>query len=146
MREYKVVAHTRYYIKYHIVWIVKYRKPLLTDEKVVQQLVSILEKIGKDYEIPAQEIGVDEDHLHLFCRGIPDIKPARIVEIYKSISARELRKIFPNLVRQTSGAGLWGVGNYISTVGHKTNEEAVRNYIKNQGKKKMTYEQLKLIK
>jgi putative transposase len=108
MSQYEVAAHCRYYIRYHIVWIVKCRKELLIKDKVVQRLVKLLNQIGIKYETPVEEIGADKDHLHLFCHGLPRVSPATIVRQFKSISARELRKEFPELKQQTYGAGLWG--------------------------------------
>lgn len=147
MPSYQVAAHCRYYIRYHLVWIVKRREPLLVSDSIRRRLVELLSEIGKMYELPVEEIGVDGDHLHLFCQGLPRLAPAKVVEIFKSISARELRREFPELRKQTYGAGLWGVGYYLSTVGHKTAEEAVRAYVKTQGKKTElgNYKQLSLI-
>ena len=145
-RKYEVSAHCRFYIKYHIVWIVKRRRQLLMNKEVIRRLVEILKQIGDDNELFVEEIGCDEDHLHLFCQAYPDIKPSTVVKLFKGISARVLKQEFPNLVDQTYTNSLWGVGYYISTVGHKTNEEAVRKYIKQQGKHQniKTYYQLKI--
>lgn len=145
MPEYEVAAHCRYYIHYHIVWIVKYRKPLLIKDPLVQRLVQLLHDIGRSYDLPVKEIGVDRDHLHLFCQGVPKLAPAKVVEIFKSISARELRKEFPQLRQLTYGAGLWGVGYYLSTIGHHSHEAAIRAYVKQQGKREVgNYKQLTL--
>lgn len=144
MPKFEVAAHCRYQISYHIVWIVKYRRMLLTSDPVVQRLVQLIYDIGKHYELPVEEIGTDGDHLHLFCRGIPSAAPARVVQIFKSISARKLMQEFPQLKQQTYGAGLWGVGYYLSTVGYNSYEGAIRAYVKNQGKQN-PYVQLKLL-
>lgn len=145
-KKYEVAAHCRFYIKYHIVWIVKKRRQLLTDIAVVQRLVEILKQIGDENELPLEEIGCDKDHLHLFCQAYPDMKPSQVVKLFKGISARVLKQEFPTLVNQTYTNSLWGVGYYISTIGHKTNEEAVRKYIQQQGKHQDigSYQQLKI--
>lgn len=122
MPEFEIAAHCRYRIGYHIVWIVKYRKMLLAGDLIVQRLVEVLYEIGRNYEIPVEEIGTDGDHLHLFCQGIPSIPPCKVVEIYKSISARIMMKEFPELRKRTFGAGLWGVGYYLAFVGHSSTE------------------------
>jgi len=146
MPQYEVAAHCRYYIKYHIVWIVKYRKELLIADPVIKRLVEVLHIIGKNYELPVEEIGSDRDHLHVFCQGLPRVSAAKTVEVFKSISARILLKEFPDLRQETLGAGLWGVGYYLATVGYHSNEETVRAYVRNQGKYKGlgNYTQLRL--
>jgi putative transposase len=145
-RKYEVKSHCRFYIKYHLVWIVKKRRQLLTDVVVVNRLVEILKQIGDENELPLEEVGCDGDHLHLFCQAYPDIKPQQVVKLFKGISARVLKQEFPNLVDQTYTSSLWGVGYYISTIGHKTNEEAVRKYIQQQGRHSNveSYKQLKI--
>lgn len=147
MPQYEVAAHCRYYIKYHIVWIVKYRKELLIEDPVIKRLIELLHSIGSMYELRVEEVGSDRDHLYVFCQGLPRISPARMVEIFKSISARELMKEFPSLRRETYGAGLWGVGYYLATVGYHSNEEAVRAYVRNQGRNRGlgNYTQLRIV-
>ena len=111
---------------------------------VVKRLVELLHTIGTDWDMPVEEVGSDRDHLHLFCKSYPDIPPSRVVKLFKGISARELLREFPHL-RCKTGAGLWGVGYYLSTVGHGTYEGAVRAYVRNQGKPDQSfYTQLKL--
>ena len=118
----------------------------MVTDPVVKTLVELLHTIGNNYELPVEEIGADENHLHLFCWGLPRVSPARTVQIFKSISARELMKGFPELKEKTFGAGLWGVGYYLATVGYASNEQAVRAYVRNQGKGKQLgkYTQLKI--
>lgn len=131
-------------MRYHIVWIVKRRRKILIDGRE-HHLVGILREIGELYEMEIEEIGVDEDHVHVFCKGMPSMKASRAVQILKSISAREMFKKYPELRRRLQGASMWGTGYYLATVGYASNAEAVRGYVKNQGKtKKSTYEQLGL--
>lgn len=93
-----------------------------------------------------EEVGTDGDHVHLFCQGHNNITPGRIVNIYKSISAREVLRDFPELRHHTLGARLWGVGYYLATIGYSTTEAAIRGYVRNQGKGKRygNYQQLTL--
>ena len=48
------------------------------------------EGIGERYEIEMEGLGCDKDHVHLLCGGHPKLAPGRIVQIYKSITAREV--------------------------------------------------------
>lgn len=144
MLEIDKAAHTRFYMRYHIVWIVKRRKDVLVGRRV-QRLVEILKEVGELYEMELEEIGVDEDHVHIFCKGMPSMLASRQVQILKSISAREMLKGFPELKIMLRGAGMWGVGYYLATVGYASNAQAVRGYVRNQGKnKKVNYSQLAL--
>jgi putative transposase len=145
MPKFEVASHTRYFIRYHIVWIVKRRRLVLVGSKLVKRLVEILVEIGDSYEMPVVEVGSDGDHLHLFCQTLPRVSSARAVQKFKSISARMMRQEFPELKQQGLNKALWGTGYYVATVGYQTNEQAVRAYVRNQGKKsKSNYSQLAL--
>ena len=77
--------HCVYDMHYHFVFVVKYRRALLTLEFEIEML------------------GADKNHVHLLCAAHPKVAAGDIARIYKSISARELFKALPALRQQ-----LWG--------------------------------------
>ena len=74
---------------YHIVCPAKYRRAIFTAE-VDEKLKEICEDIAIRYEIEFLEIGTDEDHVHFFVQSVPMYSPKKIVQIIKSITAREI--------------------------------------------------------
>jgi len=68
---------------------VKYRKALSAPE-VVEIMVETAEGIAERYAIEMEAIGCDKDHIHLLCGAHPKIAPGRIVQMFKSITAREI--------------------------------------------------------
>ena len=76
MQNFEVRAHTRFYIRYHIVWIVKKRKKILVGDELEKRLVEILCEIGIFYEMRVVEVVLAGDHFHLFCETYPRISPA----------------------------------------------------------------------
>ena len=70
-----------------MVMAVKYRKALLN--KAVEECVKeTLRGIAERYEIVIDEVGFDENHIHIFCGAPPRMAPLRIISIIKSITAR----------------------------------------------------------
>lgn len=128
-------SHNKSLLLYHLVFPVKYRKKVLT-ESVEKTLCSICEEISNRYEIKFIEIGLESDHVHLLVQGIPTMPVTRIVTIIKSITAREIFRIHPNVKKQLWGGKFWTSGYYANTVGQYAGEEAIVQYIKNQGKEK----------
>lgn len=61
----------------------------------------ICEDIALRYEIEFLEIGTDDDHVHFFVRSVPMYSPKKIVQIIKSITAREIFKQMPEVVGRT---------------------------------------------
>jgi putative transposase len=60
-------------------------------------LKSILNKIVEEYEFRIDTMEVMEDHVHVFVELPPRYSPSRVVQVVKSISAREAFSKFPEL-------------------------------------------------
>jgi len=125
-------SHCTYRIRYHIVFVVKYRKNLLTSE-VFDFLKSICKGIEQRYYLRFDALGSDGDHLHIVVEGAPRYAPSRILQICKSILAIQIFKQFPELKEELWGGEFWSDGGHIDTVGDGQGLEAVKKYVKNQG-------------
>ena len=138
-------SHCVYQIRYHMVMCVKYRKMLLKPKECQEKLRGILNEIAERYEYQLDEIGTDGDHVHVFVGAAGRWAPSRIMQVLKSISAKEMFKAFPGIRKQLWGGEFWSDGGYIGTVGEGTTEEVVRQYIQNQGSphQKALYHQLR---
>ena len=139
-------AHTRWNIRYHIVWIVKYRKDLLYRSGVSERLSELIKEIGERYEWVIDTLATDGNHVHVFMGAPPRYAPAEVVKIMKSITAREIFREFPQVKEELWGGELWGDGYYVRTVGSEVTSEVIREYIKKQGTQTQhkSYEQLRL--
>lgn len=140
MSEFKRTSHAVYDIKYHLVWIPKYRRKTLTHEIRIR-LRGIFYQIAEEYEFQIEEQQVKEDHVHLFVSAPPRYSPAKLVNIIKSISARQIFKEFPGLRRRCWNKKLWADGYFVRAVGDKVTAEVIERYIRNQ---KEQVEQLEL--
>lgn len=122
---------------YHIVCPAKYRRAVFTP-LVDEKLKEICEEIALRYEIEFLEIGTDKDHVHFLVQSVPKYSPKKIVQTIKSITAREIFKQMPEVKEQLWGGEFWSDGYFVSTVGTHNNEEAVKRYIKEQGRSNET--------
>lgn len=127
---------------YHFVCPAKYRRVVLT-EPVDLSLKQICLEISKRYEIHFLEIGTDKDHVHFLIQSITALPPQRIIQIVKSITAREIFKIHSEVKDKLWGGEFWSKGYFVSTVGRSNSENAVREYVKSQGRDKEYKELLK---
>lgn len=130
-----------------MVMCLKYRKKLLYDDERVRYLKHILSEISDRYEMKFESVGTDGDHVHIFVGAAPRYAPSRIMQIIKSITAKEMFKEFPQIRRQLWGGEFWSDGGYIGTVGDGVTAEIIRNYIDRQGtqEEKEGYTQMKLL-
>ena len=129
----KASAHAVYDLKYHFVWAPKYRKSILEGE-VGDAAKELLREVAEAYEMEIDTMEVSEDHVHIFLGAPPRYSPARIVQVLKSISARELFLRFSWLRRKLWGGELWEDGYFVRSVGDAVTAEVIRRYIRYQNK------------
>ena len=125
------IKHAVYDLKYHVVWIPKYRKDVLSGE-VGEYLKGVFQRIAEEYELVIDTMEVMEDHVHIFVEVPPRYSPARVVQIMKSISAREVFKEYPEIRKQLWAGELWNDGYFVRSVGDKVTADIIRKYIKYQ--------------
>ena len=130
--EHILKSHNKSLLMYQLVCPIKYRRKVLTKEVEIS-LKNICIGLEKRYEVSFIEIGADNDHVHFLIQSVPTYSPAKLANIIKGITARELFKKHPEIKKILWGGNLWTAGYYINTVGKFANEEMMKNYIKNQG-------------
>ncbi|HEX7474738.1 MAG TPA: IS200/IS605 family transposase [Dehalococcoidales bacterium] len=123
--------HAVYDIKYHVVWVPKYRKHIFNDE-MREYVKGVLQRIAEEYEFNLDIMEVMEDHVHIFVEAPPRYAPSRVVQIMKSITAREVFKQYPELRKQLWAGELWSDGYFVRSVGDKVKADIIRKYIEYQ--------------
>ena len=118
------VSHGRgyvYSIRYHIVWCVKYRHKIISEE-IENRLIEILNKIADDNKFQILECNTDKDHIHINCSPqhyIPDM-----IKALKGVSARLLIKEYgEELKKKLWGGHLWNPSYFVATVSENTEEQ-----------------------
>ena len=65
MRRYRHGAHTKTDLKVHLVWIPKYRKPVLTGDIAIR-VRDLIRQIAMEHELEIISGKVASDHIHVF--------------------------------------------------------------------------------
>lgn len=130
MRHYRLGAHTKTDLKVHIVFIPKYRKPVLTGE-VASRVRDVIRRIAAEHELEILSGKVARDHVHVFVSYRPTQKVSQIVQWLKGISSRVLLQEFPRLRKQFWGKHFWARG-YLAVASGTITDEQVRAYIDEQ--------------
>ena len=124
-------SHHVFRIMYHFVWIPKYRHKVFK-EPYRSSLKAMIEKIGYDYNIEIVELEIPVDHIHMVVRSEPKVSPSDIMQIIKSISAREFFRHYPEIKKRYFWGGkLWTQSYFVETIGN-ANEKVIREYVQNQ--------------
>ena len=133
-------SHNVSVLLYHIVCPIKYRKAVLT-ETVSIELSKICLEISERYDIHFIEIGTDNDHVHFLVQSVPMYSAKQLVQTIKSIIAREIFERIPIVKWELWRGQFWTSGYFVNTVSRHGSENAIRNYVKSQGKHQ-TYRKL----
>ncbi len=124
-------SHHVYRIIYHFVWIPKYRQKVFRPP-YAETLKSIIKKTAYDYDMEVAEIEIPKDYIHMMLVAEPKHSPSAIMQIIKSISAREFFAKFPAIKKRYFWGGkLWTESFYVETVGNR-NENEIRRYVQEQ--------------
>ena len=132
MSEHILKRHNKTVLLYHIVCPAKYRRKVFT-EAVESTLKEVCMEISDRFEIRFVEVGADEDHVHFLVQGVPMLSPHAMVQIIKSITAKEIFKIHPEVKKMLWGGKFWSSGYYANTVGQYGNERVIKEYVRKQG-------------
>jgi len=124
-------THHVYRLMYHFVWIPKYRHKVF-EESYRTVLKDIVRKFGYDYDIDMVELEVPTDHIHMVVRSEPKASASSVMQIIKSISAREFFRLHPEIKKQYFWGGkLWTQSYFVETIGNAS-EEVIRKYVQDQ--------------
>ena len=130
MQNYRKTSHTTYDCKYHVVWITKYRKPVMIG-LVGERVRELVRQICKGHDVEILKGHVSKDHVHLFVSVPPHLAISKLVQYLKGKSSYRLLQENKQLSRMFWGRHLWGRGYFVATSGNIT-DEVVLEYIKNQ--------------
>ena len=133
MTEYRKGSHTVYDIKYHIVWITKYRKSVLRGE-IGLRLRELIRQTCEAEEVYIEKGHIAADHVHLLLSVPPNIAVSDLVQRLKGRSSRKMLDEFSELRRQFWGQHLWARGYFVASSGNVT-DEIIAQYIEMQNEK-----------
>lgn len=140
MREWRSQSHVRWYCRYHVVIVPKYRRktiyPMLRKE-----IGNILKEICSHYDVELIEGHALSDHVHM-CLAIPP--KHSVANIVGKLKGKSTMIIHQRYGRQRNFAGqhFWSRGYCVSTVG--LDEELIKKYIRDQEEGEKREEQLAL--
>ena len=107
-----------------MVWIPKYRHPVLTGE-VADHLRDIFQIIAEKKGVEILSLEIMPDHIHLFISSPPQNAPSLLINWFKGISAR-MYNYWYNQTRIK-----WTNSYYVGTAGTVT-AETIKRYIEEQ--------------
>ena len=130
MEKYRKTSHSVYDLKYHLVWITKYRKPVLVGP-IAERTRELIRQICKQQDIEIITGHVGKDHVHLFVSIPPHVSVSDAMQAIKGKSSWKMLSEFKGLAKQFWGRHFWARGYFAASSGNVT-DEIIIEYINNQ--------------
>ena len=130
MQNYRKTSHATYDIKYHLVWITKYRKPVLT-RKIAERARELVRMVCKNNETEILAGHISKDHVHLLVSAPPHLSVSKLVQYIKGYSSRKLLMEYKDLNKMFWGQHFWARGYFAASSGNVT-DEVILEYIQKQ--------------
>jgi putative transposase len=127
MKNYRKTSHSVYDLKVHLVWITKYRKPVLFGN-VATRLRDLVREICKSLDVGILKGHVSKDHVHLFVSMPPYLSVSELVKRVKGKTSWKLMSENRKLSKQFWGRHLWARGYFAASSGNVT-DEVIMEYI-----------------
>lgn len=128
--DYRHGAHTVFEIHLHLVWVTKYRKPVLGGQVGIR-VRELICQIGRDSDVEILKGHISKDHVHLFVSIPPQLTISRFVQRVKGKSSYKLLQEFAHLRKVYWGRHVWARGYFCCSSGNVT-DEMIKEYIENQ--------------
>ena len=125
---YKSDSNVVYSSNYHVVWMPKYRRPVLVGA-IAKRCERLIRQVTAKYDTEIIALEIMPDHLHLLCEVDPQFGIHRLVKNIKGASSHSLRKKFP--VLRSRLPTLWTNSYFVSTVGGAP-LAVIKQYVENQ--------------
>ncbi len=126
-------SHTTTNIMVHIVWITKYRYPVLKGD-IKKRCHQLIIQICDSMDIRIIGGVVSREHIHLHIEYAPKLSISDIVKRLKGRTSNKIQMEFPQLKKRYWGKHLWAIGYGAWSTGNIT-KEILAEYLKHHGKR-----------
>jgi len=129
---FKTNRHSVYNLQFHLVVVTKYRNKVINKE-IKNKLKEIAYNIFEEkWNLKILEIESELDHLHIAFESNPQTQLSKLINNFKTVSSRLIRKEFKSHVDKYYWKPyFWSPSYCLLTVGHSTIEK-IQEYIKSQ--------------
>ena len=136
------LSHTKWNCKYHIVFAPKYRRKVFYGEKRAE-IGKILRELCNWKKVNIINAEVCPDHVHMLLEIPPKYSVSSFMGFLKGKSSIMIYEKWGNMKYKYRNREFWCRGYYVDTVGKNT--AAIKEYIQNQLKEDLEYDQMSLV-
>ena len=128
--QYRKTSHSVYDIKYNLVWITKYRKPVMVGE-IAKRIRDLIQQTCTSLDVEIIKGHVSRDHVHIMVSAPPYISVSKLVQSVKGRTSHKMLSEYRGLSRAFWGRHLWARGYFVASTGTLT-DDVIEKYIEEQ--------------
>ena len=117
-------------IHLHLVWITKYRKPVLRQD-VAHRVRDLIREVCRKEQVEIIKGHISKDHVHMFVSLPPQVTVSRLVQRLKGKTSHRLLCEFAHLRKQYWDRHLWARGYFCCSSGNVT-DDVIMQYIESE--------------
>lgn len=123
----------KFLLQYHVIFVCKYRKKLLTKE-ISNDIKQLSQDICSKYNVIIHEMETDKDHIHYMIETDTTISISKLVNLIKSYTTYHIWRLHKNYLSKQfwKENTFWTDGYFVCSIGN-VSEKQLREYIENQG-------------
>ncbi len=123
----------KYLLQYHIIFVCKYRKKLLS-KNISDDIKQLSYEICNKHHIKIKEMETDKDHIHYMIETEPTVSVSQIINLMKSYTSYHIWRLHNNYLSKIfwKEKTFWTDGYFVCSIGN-VSESTLRKYIQNQG-------------
>jgi Transposase and inactivated derivatives len=125
-------THSVYSLRYHLILVVKYRRKVFLDDKIIDELKTRKISEGFGIEVISQE--TDKDHTHILFKATPKTDLVKYINSLKGGTSNAIRHRFPEIKKKLYGNAFWSSSYCLITTGEVTLDQ-LKKYVESQGEK-----------
>lgn len=132
---YKSKNHSKFSLKAHLVFVTKYRKSLLENEAIANQLRLKLVEIESRSNFSIELAEMDKNHIHILVDYEPKVSILQVVRRLKQEITFTLWRLFEEELRKHyyKEHTFWSDGYFVCSIGEGASYETIQKYISTQG-------------
>ncbi len=120
-----------YTLNYHLIICIKYKRKVLTNENIINELKERTKKIAENFGVTIINQECDKDHTHILFKTTPKTNLVKFINALKGATSNAIRHRFPEVKKKLWKDIFWSKSYCLITTGQTTLDQ-LKKYVENQ--------------
>ncbi|MBI3755790.1 MAG: IS200/IS605 family transposase [Deltaproteobacteria bacterium] len=125
-------SHSVYTLNYHLILCIKYRRKVLINDAIINELKERTKNIAKGFGVNIINQECDRDHTHILFSAKPSSDLVKFINSLKGATAKAIRHRYPDVKKYLWKDVFWSSSYCLITTGQVTLDQ-LKKYIEEQG-------------